>query len=103
MNLSRRFAAKSLTALAAAACTMGFATIAQAQATIKVGVLHALPGTMAISEAVRKDVAPIVCRRGQADRRRRHHQRRFEPALLQGTWQPGPEGDRRAGGGLPRG
>ena len=57
MNLSRRFAAKSLTALAAAACTMGFATIAQAQATIKVGVLHSLSGTMAISETVLKDVA----------------------------------------------
>ncbi|TXH57109.1 MAG: urea ABC transporter substrate-binding protein, partial [Burkholderiaceae bacterium] len=50
MKITRRFATKSLTALAAAACTMGFATIAQAQATIKVGVLHSLSGTMAISE-----------------------------------------------------
>ena len=57
MNPSRRFAAKSLTALAAAACTLGFSTIAQAQATIKVGVLHSLSGTMAISETVLKDVA----------------------------------------------
>jgi len=57
MNLSRRVAAKSLTALAAVACTLGFSTIAQAQATIKVGILHSLSGTMAISETVLKDVA----------------------------------------------
>ena len=97
---SRRFTLQPLAAATLAALGLG---TAHAQATITVGVLHALPGTMAISEAVRKDVAPIVCRRGQEDRRRRHHQRRFEPALLQGTGQPGPEGDRRAGGGLPRG
>jgi urea transport system substrate-binding protein len=57
MNLSRRFAAKSLTALAAAACTLGFSSIAQAADTIKVGILHSLSGTMAISETVLKDVA----------------------------------------------
>ena len=41
-----------------------------------------------------------VRRRGQEDRRGVDHQRRLERALLQGTGQPGPEGDRRAGGGL---
>ncbi|WP_395701155.1 urea ABC transporter substrate-binding protein [Aquabacterium sp.] len=55
MNLSRRFAAKSLTALAATACALGFTSLAQAQETIKVGVLHSLSGTMAISETVLKD------------------------------------------------
>ena len=53
MNISRR----SITALAAAACALGFTSLAQAQATIKVGVLHSLSGTMAISETVLKDVA----------------------------------------------
>ena len=53
MNISRR----SVTALAAAACALGFTSIAQAQGTIKVGVLHSLSGTMAISETVLKDVA----------------------------------------------
>ena len=54
-HITRRAAAKSLTALAAAACALGFSTIAQAQETIKVGVLHSLSGTMAISETVLKD------------------------------------------------
>ena len=53
MNLSRR----SITALAAAACALGFTSLAQAQGTIKVGILHSLSGTMAISETVLKDVA----------------------------------------------
>ncbi|MFZ2987904.1 urea ABC transporter substrate-binding protein [Ideonella sp.] len=53
MKLSRR----SITALAAAACAMGFSSLAQAADTIKVGILHSLSGTMAISETVLKDVA----------------------------------------------
>ena len=57
MNTTRRVAGKTLGALAAAAFALGFSTIAQAQATIKVGVLHSLSGTMAISETVLKDVA----------------------------------------------
>ena len=44
----------TLTALAA---SLAFAGIAQAADTIKVGVLHSLSGTMAISETVLKDVA----------------------------------------------
>ncbi len=56
MTFTRRQATRSLTALAAAAATMGFATIAgAADDTIKVGVLHSLSGTMAISETVLKD------------------------------------------------
>ncbi len=38
--------------------------------------------------------------RGQEDGGGLHHQRRLERAVLQGTGQPGPEGDRRAGGGV---
>ena len=53
MKISRR----SVTALAAAACALGFSSLAQAADTIKVGVLHSLSGTMAISETVLKDVA----------------------------------------------
>jgi urea transport system substrate-binding protein len=53
MKLTRR----SVTALAAAACALGFTSLAQAQGTIKVGILHSLSGTMAISETVLKDVA----------------------------------------------
>src|SRR5690349_1229417 len=58
----RRFALKRLAALAtavAASTTLGWlAPAAQAQTkTVKVGVLHSLSGTMAISETVLKDVA----------------------------------------------
>jgi urea transport system substrate-binding protein len=53
MNLTRR----SLMALAGAAlATGGMAGAASAQETIKVGVLHSLSGTMAISETTLKDV-----------------------------------------------
>ena len=50
----RRFTLKTLAA-AAAFASMPFA--AQAQNTIKVGVLHSLSGTMAISETALKDMA----------------------------------------------
>src|SRR5690349_1862197 len=58
----RRFALKRLAALAtavAASTTLGWlAPAAQAQTkTVKVGMLHSLSGTMAISETVLKDVA----------------------------------------------
>jgi urea transport system substrate-binding protein len=52
--MNRRHMLHSLTAALALA---GIATGAQAQSTIKVGVLHSLSGTMAISETVLKDVA----------------------------------------------
>ena len=55
MNSSRRQSAKSLTALALGLTAMGYASLAQAADTIKVGVLHSLSGTMAISETVLKD------------------------------------------------
>ncbi len=55
MNSSRRHAGKTLTAVALGVATMGFAHLAQAADTIKVGVLHSLSGTMAISESVLKD------------------------------------------------
>ena len=56
--MKRRSFFKSL-ALCAALATAGFASLdAAAQAkTVKVGVLHSLSGTMAISETVLKDVA----------------------------------------------
>jgi hypothetical protein len=37
---------------------------------------------------------------GEQDRGGLDHQRRLQRAVLQGTRQPGPEGDRRAGGGV---
>jgi urea transport system substrate-binding protein len=53
LNFTRR----SLIALASAALVSGtMAATAQAQETIKVGVLHSLSGTMAISETTLKDV-----------------------------------------------
>ena len=55
MNSSRRLAGKSLTAMALGLAAMGFASHAFAADTIKVGVLHSLSGTMAISESVLKD------------------------------------------------
>ena len=56
--MNRRGHLKTIAAAAAvAAGALTFATQAQAQAkdTIKVGVLHSLSGTMAISETVLKD------------------------------------------------
>ena len=58
MNTTRRHVGKtslSAIALALAAGTFGMAGNAFAQETIKVGVLHSLSGTMAISETVLKD------------------------------------------------
>lgn len=52
---TRRFTLKTLAA-AATVATLGFTGLsAHAQETIKVGVLHSLSGTMAISETVLKD------------------------------------------------
>ncbi len=55
MNPSRRHAGKSLTAIALGMAALGFSPFASAADTIKVGVLHSLSGTMAISETVLKD------------------------------------------------
>ncbi len=55
MNTSRRQIGKSLTAVAMAVAALGFGSLASAADTIKVGVLHSLSGTMAISETVLKD------------------------------------------------
>jgi len=57
MTTTRRHVGKTLTAMTLALATLGYAAQASAQATIKVGVLHSLSGTMAISETVLKDVA----------------------------------------------
>jgi urea transport system substrate-binding protein len=46
--------------LAVAAAILGFATTAHAQGTIKVGVLHSLSGTMAISETTLKDTVLMM-------------------------------------------
>ena len=63
MKITRRFAAKSLTALAAAARDGLRHVLAQAADTIKVGVLHSLSGTMAISETVLKDTVLMTIAR----------------------------------------
>lgn len=55
MNISRRSAVQSLSAVALGVAGLAFSTMAQAADTIKVGVLHSLSGTMAISETVLKD------------------------------------------------
>ena len=52
---TRRHVGKTLIAAALAAASLGVTPHAFAQATIKVGVLHSLSGTMAISETVLKD------------------------------------------------
>ena len=52
--MQRRFTLKALTA-AVALASIGGAALAQSKDTIKVGVLHSLSGTMAISETVLKD------------------------------------------------
>jgi urea transport system substrate-binding protein len=53
--INRRFHLKTLVAAAAVASGSLYMTAAQAADTIKVGVLHSLSGTMAISETVLKD------------------------------------------------
>lgn len=55
MNISRRAATQTLTAVALGVAGLAFSSMAQAADTIKVGVLHSLSGTMAISETVLKD------------------------------------------------
>jgi len=58
MNTTRRQAGKTLTAVALGVAALGlasFSSVASAADTIKVGVLHSLSGTMAISESVLKD------------------------------------------------
>ena len=55
MTTTRRNAGKTLIATALAAASFGITPYAFAQETIKVGVLHSLSGTMAISETVLKD------------------------------------------------
>ena len=57
MNKSRRQVGKSLSAIALGIATLGLSPFAHAADTIKVGILHSLSGTMAISETVLKDVA----------------------------------------------
>lgn len=54
--MHRRFTLKALTAAVALAGTTGMA-FAQSKDPIKVGILHSLSGTMAISETVLKDTA----------------------------------------------
>jgi len=56
MQQRRRFIA-SLTRIAAATAVLGGSLPAMAADTIKVGILHSLSGTMAISETTLKDVA----------------------------------------------
>ena len=55
MTTTRRHVGKTLIASALAAASLGITPHAFAQDTIKVGVLHSLSGTMAISETVLKD------------------------------------------------
>jgi urea transport system substrate-binding protein len=55
MNISRRSAVQTLTAVSLGVAGLALSTLAQAADTIKVGVLHSLSGTMAISETVLKD------------------------------------------------
>ncbi|MEK8087834.1 urea ABC transporter substrate-binding protein [Aquabacterium sp. A3] len=55
MKLTRRSAVQSLSAVALGVAGLAFSSMAIAADTIKVGVLHSLSGTMAISETVLKD------------------------------------------------
>ncbi len=53
----RRFSIRHIGAALATVITLGTVNLAQAADTIKVGILHSLSGTMAISETSLKDVA----------------------------------------------
>jgi urea transport system substrate-binding protein len=54
---SRRYFIKSVSIIAASIAMMGNMQLANAADTIKVGILHSLSGTMAISETALKDMA----------------------------------------------
>src|SRR5579872_5886137 len=56
----RSLARRWLAATAGLALSLAAATAAKAQDTIKVGILHSLSGTMAISETTLKDVMPML-------------------------------------------
>ena len=58
--VTRRQAGKSFTAIALGLAALGWSGIAGAQDTIKVGVLHSLSGTMAISETTLKDTMLLL-------------------------------------------
>ena len=60
MSFSRRTFTHSLSAVGLAVACLSFAGLANAADTIKIGVLHSLSGTMAISETVLKDVAMMT-------------------------------------------
>ncbi len=53
--MQRRFTLKALTAAVALTGLSALSALAQGAGTIKVGILHSLSGTMAISETVLKD------------------------------------------------
>ena len=55
MSFATRMVSRAAGALALGALTLG-ATAARADDTIKIGILHSLSGTMAISETTLKDV-----------------------------------------------
>ncbi|MEY2873123.1 MAG: urea transporter substrate-binding protein, partial [Pseudomonadota bacterium] len=57
VSASRRAFAQKLSAVALGVAVTTLPLLAHAADTIKVGVLHSLSGTMAISETVLKDVA----------------------------------------------
>ena len=57
MKQTRRTFAKTISAVGLAVSALSLSSVAQAADTIKVGILHSLSGTMAISETVLKDVA----------------------------------------------
>jgi len=60
MHTSRRLFNQALGAIALSAAAFGLPVHAQSD-TIKVGIVHSLTGTMAISETVLKDVAELRC------------------------------------------
>jgi urea transport system substrate-binding protein len=57
--VTRPLARHFLVATAGLAFSLGATLCAQAQDTIKVGILHSLSGTMAISETTLKDVMHV--------------------------------------------
>ena len=87
--MKRRALVKAI-ALAVASISLGSTAFAQ-QKTIKVGVLHSLSGTMAISETVLKDTVLMAIEEVNAGARRRHDQGRC-PSLAVGH-----DGDQRDG------
>jgi hypothetical protein len=83
----RPFARRLLAATAGLAFGLAAALPAKAQETIKVGILHSLSGTMAISETTLKDVMLMLIEEQNKKGGLLGKNHQSDPCLLVGAWR----------------